>query len=771
MGLPKFITDRYTTGGNANWGNIGKDALMASAVYAAINPNDSDTISNFMGTNQQGPVGYMGGIPNYTASRELLPSAFAPTYADPITQEVTARRPGSAGRRYFTDTTFTEDAVEPIMGKTAVELAAENQQNIDNQATYESIMGNVFDTRVATEAADAEAALADTTGADTVTDTVTAGTGAATDPTGADTVTDTATDIINTPTAEEAFATFMSQFSGDLTAADAAILSGSGYTASQIATSLGSTAADVQTFLDYYANLGTVDDTVVDDTVVDDTVEAVLLGMGWTANADGTFTDLKGVVYNKNAQGGYSPDTATDIINTPTAEEAFATFMSQFSGDLTAADAAILSGSGYTASQIATSLGSTAADVQTFLDYYANLGTVDDTVVDDTVVDGSEVDPQNWSSARLKQAVLDGSMDYNAAYKALGVADAVNPFGFTDTEQMALGIHESQRTGQGYKYNSTTGSTDLYDYDAGEWVDDGNHSAGAADIINTPTAEEAFATFMSQFSGDLTAADAAILSGSGYTASQIATSLGSTAADVQTFLDYYANLGTVDDTVTGLPTHINPQIMTNYNTAVTGDGDPAYSDTEIDAVVQALTSGQRNIADVAQDFGESQLDVITELLIGGYQTPAEITATLNAVDPDTEFTEVDLVLQLLKAGKANFADVAAYYQDQYPGVTAAEVEAYYNNTTFAQGGNVNGYYLGGPTDGMADQIPATIDNSQPAALSDGEFVIPADIVSHLGNGNSEAGADSLYSMMERVRTDRTGNPNQGRQIDPNEYLA
>ena len=82
-----------------------------------------------------------------------------------------------------------------------------------------------------------------------------------------------------------------------------------------------------------------------------------------------------------------------------------------------------------------------------------------------------------------------------------------------------------------------------------------------------------------------------------------------------------------------------------------------------------------------------------------------------------------------------------------------------------------GYYLGGPTDGMADKVPATIDGKQPAALSDGEFVVPADVVSHLGNGNSESGAQNLYRMMERVRKDRTGNPKQGRQIDPNKYLA
>ena len=79
-------------------------------------------------------------------------------------------------------------------------------------------------------------------------------------------------------------------------------------------------------------------------------------------------------------------------------------------------------------------------------------------------------------------------------------------------------------------------------------------------------------------------------------------------------------------------------------------------------------------------------------------------------------------------------------------------------------------YLGGPTDGMADRIPANIDGQQPAALSDGEFVVPADVVSHLGNGNSNAGANQLYNMMERVRKARTGNTKQGRQINPNQFM-
>ena len=81
-----------------------------------------------------------------------------------------------------------------------------------------------------------------------------------------------------------------------------------------------------------------------------------------------------------------------------------------------------------------------------------------------------------------------------------------------------------------------------------------------------------------------------------------------------------------------------------------------------------------------------------------------------------------------------------------------------------------GKYLRGPTDGMKDELRTTIENKQPAALSHGEFVIPADVVSHLGNGNSEAGAKELYAMMDKIRKARTGTSKQGKQINPNKYL-
>ena len=79
-------------------------------------------------------------------------------------------------------------------------------------------------------------------------------------------------------------------------------------------------------------------------------------------------------------------------------------------------------------------------------------------------------------------------------------------------------------------------------------------------------------------------------------------------------------------------------------------------------------------------------------------------------------------------------------------------------------------YLDGHSDGMADKVPANIDGRRPAALSDGEFVIPADVVSHLGNGNSNAGAKRLYKMMDDIRAARTGNPKQGKQINPDKFM-
>lgn len=85
-------------------------------------------------------------------------------------------------------------------------------------------------------------------------------------------------------------------------------------------------------------------------------------------------------------------------------------------------------------------------------------------------------------------------------------------------------------------------------------------------------------------------------------------------------------------------------------------------------------------------------------------------------------------------------------------------------TPMAEGGLAslpNHMYMGGASDGMSDNVPAM--------LSDGEFVIPADVVSHLGNGNSNAGAQHLYEMLDRVRSARTGSTKQGAPINPQSF--
>jgi len=94
--------------------------------------------------------------------------------------------------------------------------------------------------------------------------------------------------------------------------------------------------------------------------------------------------------------------------------------------------------------------------------------------------------------------------------------------------------------------------------------------------------------------------------------------------------------------------------------------------------------------------------------------------------------------------------------------------------SFAEGGMTDGRYLKGPGDGMSDDIPATIDHEngeqQPARLAAGEFVVPADVVSHLGNGDSDSGAQKLYAMMDRVRRARTGKTDQAPEVDTDKML-
>lgn len=100
---------------------------------------------------------------------------------------------------------------------------------------------------------------------------------------------------------------------------------------------------------------------------------------------------------------------------------------------------------------------------------------------------------------------------------------------------------------------------------------------------------------------------------------------------------------------------------------------------------------------------------------------------------------------------------------------AFPLEGKYGIVKMASGGMAPRFLSGGG-DGMSDSIPASIEGKQEARLADGEFVIPADVVSHLGNGSSKAGAKRLYAMMDRVRQERTGTTKQGKQINPRKHM-
>jgi len=114
------------------------------------------------------------------------------------------------------------------------------------------------------------------------------------------------------------------------------------------------------------------------------------------------------------------------------------------------------------------------------------------------------------------------------------------------------------------------------------------------------------------------------------------------------------------------------------------------------------------------------------------------------------------------------------------GGTGGEPQMFSNPVyNFAGGGPVGiaalpgapgGGHVAGPGDGMSDSVPASIGGRQPARLSTDEFVVPADVVSHLGNGSSTAGSKHLYSMVSRIRAARTGKKAQAPQINPKKML-
>ena len=220
-------------------------------------------------------------------------------------------------------------------------------------------------------------------------------------------------------------------------------------------------------------------------------------------------------------------------------------------------------------------------------------------------------------------------------------------------------------------------------------------------------------------------------------------------------------------------------------------------------------------SDEAKQFSPEQLKQLENLVVGGID-PSQMQELVDQAEGDvkpggimsgnpfgtqTGGTKGQSLLDkllgnknLLSAGLGGLGALAAYKsakdaQKQAAGATlgknapvTATRSAFKGTKYSAEGGGIGSLdmaqggralpprYLDGHSDGMADKVPANIDGKRPAALSDGEFVIPADVVSHLGNGNSNAGAKRLYEMMDQIRSARTGNHKQGKQINPAKFF-
>lgn len=136
--------------------------------------------------------------------------------------------------------------------------------------------------------------------------------------------------------------------------------------------------------------------------------------------------------------------------------------------------------------------------------------------------------------------------------------------------------------------------------------------------------------------------------------------------------------------------------------------------------------------------------------------------------------EKDLVVEAIRAIKGQVEDprpalgrfLAKYGEDALRELVDKVQSGKAEGEASKDGGRVQG-----PGDGMDDRVPAKIkETGEDVLLADSEYVVPADVVSHLGNGSSEAGAKALDSMLDRVREARTGKKEQAPAINPKEAL-
>jgi hypothetical protein len=232
-------------------------------------------------------------------------------------------------------------------------------------------------------------------------------------------------------------------------------------------------------------------------------------------------------------------------------------------------------------------------------------------------------------------------------------------------------------------------------------------------------------------------------------------------------------MGMIDKTQYATPTQrpVSAELVTDA---------PAYEKSNPMLMAEGGIARYRNRGqvNVLQDYldrqGQQQLSPLPE------SVGVPRTGIFRDTDVDTARKDA-LTAAMIRLGKASkgagikpmtlpktaikgLGDISGATQDTTEAAAGGTMR--YNLGGYSDGGRM----LKGPGDGMSDSIPATIAGKQPARLADGEFVVPADVVSHLGNGSTDAGAKKLYGMMDKIRKARTGKKKQAPAVKASRYM-
>ena len=207
---------------------------------------------------------------------------------------------------------------------------------------------------------------------------------------------------------------------------------------------------------------------------------------------------------------------------------------------------------------------------------------------------------------------------------------------------------------------------------------------------------------------------------------------------------------------------IDPQALAAYGGDVASNIGAGSSGLSLSTVARAANTARKllsNEEEKSKGIDPKLASALGSLVGMGIGGSDDSTAAI----PKYSFTRKALPIDTTRRpGSA----AQRYFEDSYTRLAAGGGISGLKPNEYKAGGR----YLAGPGDGMSDNIKANIDGVQEARLADGEFVIPADVVSHIGNGSSNAGAKKLHKMMARIRKARTGNPKQGKQIKAEKFL-